>query len=195
LFDNLSLRSGQLLLVRGATSALGQAAVDIAIGCGAIVLASTRSQEKTAMLQAFGVRRVFIDRGQLSTSILEAYPDGIDCVLDVVGNAVLKDSLKMLKKGGRLCEVGFLGGGGPVDAFNPLVDLPSGVQLSFFASGLVFGNRNYPLSEIPMQEILNRLAEGFYRAKPAHLFRFHQLAEAHALMESNKANGKIVIVM
>lgn len=195
LFDNLALRGGQVLLVRGATSALGQAAVDIAMGCGAIILASTRSQKKTATLQSLGVHRVFIDTGQLSTSILEVYPEGIDCVLDIVGNTVLKDSLKMLKKGGRLCEVGFLGGGGPVDAFNPLVDLPSGVQLSFFASGLVLGNRDYPLSNIPMQEILNRVAEGVYRAKPARVFPFHLLGEAHSLMESNQANGKIVVVM
>jgi len=33
------------------------------------------------------------------------------------------------------------------------------------------------------------------QAKPAKVFRFDELPEAHRLMESNTANGKIVVVM
>jgi NADPH:quinone reductase len=38
--------------------------------------------------------------------------------MDIVGNTTLLDSLKTVKKGGYVCNAGFLGGGEPL-AFNP----------------------------------------------------------------------------
>jgi NADPH2:quinone reductase len=55
-----------------------------------------------------------------------------------------------------------------VAGFDPLSHLPSGVQLGFFASGA-------------------------YRAAPACTFAFDDIQEAHRLMESDCANGKIVV--
>jgi NADPH:quinone reductase len=195
LFDNLKLRKGQILLIRGAASALGQAAINIAANHGASVLATTRSERKMAHLKSLGANTVLMENAQLSSAIRGIHPQGIDGVLDIVGNSVLRDSLRALKKGGCLCLVGFLGGGDPVESFNPLLDLPSGVDLNFFASGLVLGNTDYPLSGIPMQSIIENVEKGVYKAEPAKVFPFEQLAEAHRLMESNEANGKIVVVM
>jgi NADPH:quinone reductase-like Zn-dependent oxidoreductase len=193
LFENLGLARGQTLLVRGATSALGQAALNIASGAGATVLASTRSDAKSALLYRLGARHVVIDDGRLAAPIRERYPRGIDCVLDVVGNSALRDSLQCLNRGGRLCQVGFLGGDAPIEAFNPLMDMPSGVALSFFACAFVLGTPDYPLAQIPMQRIVDHVANGRYRATPAAVFPFEQLAEAHRLLESSAANGKIVV--
>jgi len=41
---------------------------------------------------------------------------------------------------------------------------------------------------------IDRVADGTYQAKPARVFPFEQIADAHRLMESNGANGKIVVV-
>ena len=71
--------------------------------------------------------------------------------------------------------------------------MPSGVHLSFFASAFTFGSSEYPLSHIPFQTIVDRVEKGVYRAKPAKIFAFDQIQEAHRLMESNQANGKIVV--
>ena len=38
-------------------------------------------------------------------------------------------------------------------------------------------------------------ASGAYAAKPAKVFRFEEIADAHRLMESNQANGKIVVTV
>jgi NADPH:quinone reductase len=59
----------------------------------------------------------------------------------------------------------------------------------------VFGSPEFPLSEIPLQSIVDRVAAGVYKAKPAKVFPFVEIAEAHRLMESNQANGKIVVVV
>jgi len=190
LFDNMALEPHHTVLIRGATSALGQAAVSIASEYGATVLATTRRRDRVSSLESLGASRVLIDDGALSGEI-----HGIDGVLDIVGNQVLRDSLRMLKKNGTLCEVGFMGGAAPVENFNPLLDMPSGVNLRFYATGLVLGDREFPLSDIPMQRIVEKVASGAYKTKPARVFPLEAIQEAHRLMESDEAGGKIVVTV
>jgi NADPH:quinone reductase len=195
LFDNMSLQPNHVVLIRGATSALGQAAVSIASDYGATVLATTRRTDRAKRLQCLGATQVLIDTGALAEGVRTAYPGGIDGVLDIVGNRVLRDSLRMLKKNGTLCEVGFLGGMEPVENFNPLLDMPSGVNLRFYATGLVLGNPDFPLDGIPMQRIVEKVASGAYKTKPARVFPFEAIQDAHRLMESDEAEGKIVVTV
>ena len=54
LHRNLDLRAGQTLVIRGATSALGQAALNIASQAGAQVTATTRNRERISKLEALG---------------------------------------------------------------------------------------------------------------------------------------------
>jgi NADPH:quinone reductase-like Zn-dependent oxidoreductase len=71
--------------------------------------------------------------------------------------------------------------------------MPSGTQLSVFASALVTGTPDFPLSEVPFQAIVDGAAAGTYRAKPAKVFRFEEIQQAHRLMEAGGASGKIVV--
>lgn len=193
LFSNLTLKPGHTVLIRGATSALGQAAVNIASQHGANVLGATRSEDKAHLLKSIGVSEVVIEVQELSRSVRERYPEGIDGVLDLLGNSTFQDSLRMVRKGGAVCIAGFLGGAEPVP-FDALTSLVPGVNLNFFAS-FMLGTANYPLSDIPMQKIVDNVSQGAYKAKPARVFRFAEIPDAHRLMESNQANGKIVVVM
>jgi NADPH:quinone reductase len=192
LFDNLRLRAGQVLFVRGGTSALGQAAINIARHEGVTVLTSTRSESRVARLSELGATRVLIENGKLSEAVREEYPDGIDGVLELLGDTTMLDSLRMVRKDGYVCMAGFLAGHTPV-AFEWVTSLPFGVHLNAFAS-FAFGTKEFPPSDIPMQLIVDRVADGTYQAKPAKVFPFEQIADAHRLMESNRANGKIVVV-
>jgi hypothetical protein len=91
-----------------------------------------------------------------------------------------------------VCQAGFLGGLGPVDQFLPVVDMPSGVQFSFFGS-FEIGTDNYPLSQIPFQEIVSKVEGGIYKAEPSRVFKFAQIPDAHRVMESGEAGGKLVV--
>jgi NADPH:quinone reductase-like Zn-dependent oxidoreductase len=71
--------------------------------------------------------------------------------------------------------------------------MPSGVHLSFFASAFTFGNADYSLTDVPLQQMIDRVADATYKAKPARVFRLDEIQDAHRLMESNAANGKIVV--
>lgn len=188
----LAVKAGMTVLIRGATSALGQAAVNIAAQIGARVIATTRNAKRSPMLEALGAKEVLLESTELTKRVRERHPQGIDAVLDIVGNTTVLDSLAMLRRGGEVCLVGFLGGGGPL-SLEPVFQMPSGVRLSVFASAIVTGNAEFPLSEIPFQDIVDRVASGAYRAKPAKVFRFEDIQAAHRLMESNEASGKIVV--
>jgi hypothetical protein len=59
----------------------------------------------------------------------------------------------------------------------------------------VFGSPAFPLSDIPFQTIFDRVGDGSYLAKPARTFRFEEIQDAHRLIDSNQANGKIVVTL
>ncbi len=190
--QNLELASGQTILIRGATSALGRAAINIASGLGARIIATTRNKARLEMLEDLGTNPV-LDADDLSNHIRQRHDGGIDAVLDIIGNRSIIDSLAMVRFGGRVCLAGFLGGSDPISAFNPLTQMPSAVQFSFFASAFTFGTKDFPLAKIPFQSIINQIANGKYPAKPARIFDFNQIVDAHRIMEANTANGKLVV--
>ena len=191
LFRNLEIVRGQTLVIRGAASSFGRAALNMAVDAGVRVIATTRGPERVALLEQLGAERVETEEPELSKRIAEAKKP--DAVLDLVGNSTILDSLAMLRRGGRACLAGWLGGLAPIKDFNPLLQMSSGVYLTFFGS-FVFGTPEFPLSDVPLQEIAQQVAAGRLKAKPARVFGFEEIREAHRVMEANEAGGKMVIV-
>ena len=191
LFRNLGIAKGQIVVIRGATSSFGQAAVKLAVNAGLKVIATTRSRERFAMLEKLGVEHVEREGPDLSQRIAEAKK--LDAVLDLVGNSTILDSLAMLRRGGRACLAGWLGGLAPIADFNPLLQMASGVYLTFFGS-FVFGTPGFPLSDVPLQKIADDAAAGRLEAKPSRVFRFEEIRKAHRTLEANEAGGKMVVV-
>src|SRR5207249_3145156 len=183
---NLEITKDQTLVIRGATSSFGQAALKLAVNAGARIIATTRSQQRFAMVQKLGASRVELEGPDLSQRIAEAKQ--LDAVLDLVGNSTILDSLAMLRRGGRACLAGWLGGLAPIKDFNPLLQMPSGVYLTFFGS-FVFGTPGFPLSDVPLQEIAQQVAAGRLKAKPTRVFGFEEIHEAHRVMEAGEAGG------
>ena len=191
LFRNLEIEKGQLLVIRGATSSFGQAALKMAVNAGVRVIGTTRNRDRFSKLEKLGAERCEIERRDLSKHIAEAKK--IDAVLDLVGNSVVLDSLAMLRRGGRSCLAGWLGGLDPIPDFNPLLQMASGVYLTFFGS-FVFGTPGFPLSDVPLQQIAADAVAGRLDVKPARIFGFDEVREAHRAMEANQAGGKMVVV-
>jgi Zinc-binding dehydrogenase/Domain of unknown function (DUF1998) len=191
-FRNLEIVKGQSLLIRGATSSFGQAALKMAINAGVRVIATTRNKDRFAMLEKLGAERCELEGPELSRRLPET--KNLDAVLDLVGNSTIIDSLNMLRRGGRACLAGWLGGLAPIADFNPLLQMASGVYLTFFGS-FVFGTPGFPLSDVPLQEIAQQVASGLLKAKPSRIFGFEEIREAHRVMEANEAGGKMVVVL
>jgi NADPH:quinone reductase-like Zn-dependent oxidoreductase len=192
LFRNLELEAGQTILIRGATSSFGQAAVKLAVAAGARVVATTRSPERFDALTDMGAARADLEGPDLAARLPEA--KSVDAVLDLVGNSTILDSLKLLRRGGRACLAGWLGGLAPIADFNPLAQMASGVHLTFFAS-FAFGTPGFPLSDVPLGDIAEQVLQGRLDAQPDRVWSFDQIREAHQVMESGHANGKMVVVL
>ena len=189
---NLDIRAGQRVLVRGATSAVGQAAVQLAAAEGCTVVATSRSDRRADVLRQLGAHEVLIDDGSLAEQ-LRALGGPVERVVDLIGNSALRDSLACLERDGRVCQVGFLGGLGPVRDFVPLLDLPTGVQLSLYASALVLGSTAYPLAEVPLDAIFEQVVAGKLHGEPARVFSIDEIVEAHRVLEAGTAGGKMVV--
>jgi NADPH2:quinone reductase len=191
LFRNLEISPRQTLVIRGATSAFGQAAVRLAVNAGVRVIGTSRNPGRFASLERLGAERAELEGPDLSRRIAESKE--IDAVLDLVGNSTILDSLAMLRRGGRACLAGWLGGLDPIADFNPLLQMASGVYLTFFGS-FVFGTPGFPLSDVPLQAIAEQVAAGRLQAKPSRVFGFDEIREAHRVMEAGEADGKMVVV-
>jgi NADPH:quinone reductase len=59
----------------------------------------------------------------------------------------------------------------------------------------VFGEPGFPLSDVPLQEIAQKVAAGRLKAKPSRVFTFEEIHEAHRVMEANEAGGKTVVIL
>src|SRR6266446_5018431 len=81
LLRNLEIKKGQTLVIRGATSALGRAALNIAHDVGTTIIATTRKKERFDVLKELGAQRCEIETPDLSKNL----PDSkkIDAVLDL----------------------------------------------------------------------------------------------------------------
>jgi NADPH:quinone reductase-like Zn-dependent oxidoreductase len=194
LFGVLGVQRGQSLLIRGATSSLGQAALHLAVSAGAVVTATSRRPSRMQQLKDMGAHAAEIEGPALMASH-DSHPGlKFDAVLNLVGNSVLLESLGAVRRGGRLCQAGWLGGLAPIEGFNPMVQMASGVHFSLFHSK-VLGTSEFPLSEVPLQSIVQQIEQGAWDAKPTHVFAFEDIQKGHEMMDSGEANGKLVVCL
>ncbi|WP_094606015.1 L-threonine 3-dehydrogenase [Sporomusa silvacetica DSM 10669] len=187
LFECLQLTASDKILIRGGTSVLGLVAIQLAKSIGCSVLATTRNAGKLELLRQQGADCALLDDETLASQMHVIYPNGVSKVLELVGPATLKQSMNFLSYHGVVCATGMLGRQGTIENFDPIKDIPNGVYLSSFFS-------NYPTQEY-MNKIFAHIRQ--YDLKPpiAKFFSLDDIAEAHLLMESNIANGKIVVAI
>jgi len=191
LVEAMDLEVGQTLLIRGATSSVGMAAVSLAKGMGVHVLATTRDLAKADVLRQNGVDDVVIDTGRIAEDVKRRVPGGVDALLELIGPVTLLDSLRTVRRRGIVCHTGLLGNVWIMEHFEPLEDIPSTVKLTTYGSSTTSAER----STAALQEIVDGVAAGRYRANIEKRFRFDEIVAAHRFMEENRGSGKLVVVV
>ncbi|ULU24353.1 zinc-binding dehydrogenase [Dyella terrae] len=189
---SLAIQAGQTLLVRGATSSLGLAAVAYAKARGLTVIATTRLQENAGLLYEVGADEVIVDSGEIAAAVRHAVPAGVDAALEVVGASTLRDTIRTLRPFGAVNVVGLLGGSLALEQFHLMQDLPDATKLSAFSSSML-GTPAMPLSESPLSWVAKETAAGRMASLLARTFDFDDVRHAHSLIESNRALGKLVV--
>lgn len=185
--ESLRLRAGESLLIRGGTSSLGIAALTIAKGLGATVATTTRIPQRGEKLYEWGADMVMLDDGTLSTQVRDAFPDGIDAVLELIGPKTLAESLAFAAQGGRVCDTGILGEIDTLDGFDPIKDIPNGVYLTGFYS-------NYP-TQADVDAIFAFITKNDVHPVVGAVFPLSEAGLAHQAIEDNETLGKTVLVM
>jgi len=99
-FEAGGLKSGETLLVHGATSGIGVTAIQMARAAGARVIATSRGGAKAEAARALGADLSLDATAQDLASEIAAY-GGADVVLDMVGQAYAAVNFEALKPGGR----------------------------------------------------------------------------------------------
>jgi NADPH:quinone reductase len=107
-----AITSEHVVVVTGAGGGVGIAAVQLARGLGATVVALSRSPDKHGPLRELGARHVFSpDSPGVKKQVFEAIArNGADVVVDTVGGPLLTLAFHLLGLHGRVSALGVLGG-------------------------------------------------------------------------------------
>jgi len=179
---SLGLAEGDVLLVHGGSGSVGQAAVQFAVAWGATVIA-TASPARHDQLRELGATPVAYGDGLLER-VREAAPDGVTVVLDCAGTDEAIDvSLELVADRDRIATI------------------VRGPDAASFGIRAFSGGSPTPLSE---QELAWRaealgatvelLAAGDFVIELGPELPLAEAAQAHELMESGTASGKIVLI-
>jgi NADPH:quinone reductase-like Zn-dependent oxidoreductase len=188
LFKSLRLEKGERLLIRGGTTSVGMAAAAIAKNRGAHVAATTRRPDRGSLLRSSGADQVFVDTGSIAMEVRKVWPDGMDKVLELVGTTTLADSLRCAGEHGIVCMTGMVGNKWSIDNFSPMDVIPTAVNLTTYDGG------PDDFMATPLEELTEQIAAGTLNVNVGRVFRLDEIVEAHRLMESNQAGGKIVVL-
>ncbi|KAF2673420.1 Zn-dependent oxidoreductase [Microthyrium microscopicum] len=188
LFTALDLKKGEHLLIRGGTTSVGLTAANIAHKLGARVSATTRREAQSDLLKANGVDTVFVDNGSIADDVKAATSGGVDKVLELIGVTTLEDSLKCAKQGGTVCMTGIVGNKWTMDGVNPMELIPHAVKLTAYSGGIT------DFQKTPLTQLLKDIESGDIKVPIGKVFRIDEIVQAHELMDSNKAGGKLVVL-
>jgi NADPH:quinone reductase-like Zn-dependent oxidoreductase len=175
LTEHADLRPGQRVLIHAAAGGVGHVAVQIAKARGAYVI-GTASAGKHEFLRGIGADETIDYR---ETDFTEAVKDA-DVVLDTIGGDNALRSLRVLRPGGVLVSI--LPGGSD-DLYEDAGRL--GVRALRM---LVDADRS------GMEAIAELVGAGKLRATIAGTFPLAEAAEAHALGDTGRTTGKLVLL-
>ncbi|MEU0171450.1 NADP-dependent oxidoreductase [Streptomyces iakyrus] len=175
LTEHADLRPGQRVLIHAAAGGVGHVAVQIAKARGAYVI-GTASAGKHEFLRGIGVDETIDYR---ETDFTEAVKDA-DVVLDTIGGDNALRSLRVLRPGGVLVSILPVG---PDDLYEEAERL--GVRALRM---LVDADRS------GMEAIADLVGAGKLRATIAGTFPLADAAEAHALGDTGRTTGKLVLL-
>ncbi|MFL6194135.1 MAG: NAD(P)H-quinone oxidoreductase [Thermoanaerobaculia bacterium] len=186
------LRSGETVLITGATGGMGSFAAQLARELGARVLAAGRSRERLEMLRGLGIEEVCIEGPNLAAQVREATGGrGADLAIDFTGGAEINGHLAALAWRGRLVLVGLLAG----PRAEVRLELILSRNLRVIGSTLRARSREEKarLTADFAAFALPRLREGRLRPVVDRVIPLEQAGEAYKALERGGAFGKIVL--
>jgi NADPH:quinone reductase-like Zn-dependent oxidoreductase len=171
MIDKAGVRAGQRVLVHAGSGGVGSLAIQLVKAVGATVVATTSGRNRV-LVESLGADQV-VD--YTSTDVATAV-EPVDAVFDTLGGAVQEASWGLLKPGGILVSI---------------VSPPDEARAAALGvrAGYVFIGPNAPV----LEQLAAMVDGGRLRPVVGAEFGLERIVEAHALSESGRAVGKIVL--
>ena len=186
------LQPGERVLIHSASGGVGLAAVQIANARGAEIFATAGTPEKRAYLESLGIAHVFPSRSLEFVEGIRSRTSGlgVDVVLNALTGEALRQSARLLTRGGRFVELGVR------ELLTPeqwsRLELAPDVSYHPIELSHMLHEQPEAYSRL-LQDVLQRVAAGALRPLPAHIFAISHAAEAFELMIHARHIGKVVL--
>lgn len=180
---NLRIQSGNKVLVRGGTSGVGTAFVNLvkAKDPQIHIAGTTRSYDKKQLLIQSGYDEVILDQdGKLQST------EEFDRVLELIGSATIQDTFQHVHEGGIVCSTGQLGNQWYLEHFDPIMDIAANGYLTSFYSGNV--------NQQKIDDLLRYVEQYDVQVKPEKIYSLSEVPEAHRYLASHNSLGKVIVL-
>lgn len=178
-----AVRPGETVLIHGVGGGVAWAAMEIALLCGARVVATTSGEQKAARAREAGAELVVDYRAEDVAQAIRRHTAkrGVDVVVDVIGEATWMTSVRSAVKGGRIVTCGATSGPSPKED----IRLIFWKQLSILGSTMA--------NDREFRALYAAVAAGKLKPRVDRVIPLPQAAEAYRIMEAGQLHGKIVL--
>jgi len=183
LLARAELQPGEDVLILGAGSGVGTAAIQIAKFFGARVLATAGSDEKLQKAKELGADHLINHKTQRIREEVRRITSkrGVDVVFEHVGTATWDDSLASLAPSGRLVTCGATTG------YDAKIDLRFLFSRQLSLLGSYMGTKS------ELHSVMRLVATGRLKPIVDRIFPLAEAAAAHMYLESSFQFGKVVL--
>ncbi|HUJ29926.1 MAG TPA: zinc-binding dehydrogenase [Candidatus Acidoferrum sp.] len=183
LITRAQLKPGEDVLVLGAGSGVGSAAIQIAKVAGARVIATAGSEAKLAKAKELGAQNVIDHSKQDIAAEVKRLTNrrGVDVVFEHVGQATWEQSLRSLATGGRLVTCGATTG------YDGKIDIRFLFTRQFSILGSFMGGKAELLAALKLFD------RGLLKPVIDTVMPLERAREAHERLERREQFGKIVL--
>ena len=190
-FEHGSLKSGEILMVHGATSGIGTTAIQMAKAAGAKVIATSRGAGKAAEALKLGAD-VSVDVTTQDFTAIAKAQGGVDVILDMVGGDYFAKGLDSIRTGGRIVYIATQAGG---EVALPIFKL-------MLKRALVTGSTLRPrdadekarLAAAIEAQVWPWIAAGKLTPQIDKTFPLTEAAAAHGYLEGGSHVGKVMLI-
>ena len=193
LYDRARLQPDETLLVHGGASGIGTTAIQLAKALGSRVFATVGGPEKIqACLELGAERAIDYRRDDFVRAIKELTGNrGVDVILDMVGGDYVQRNLSALAVEGRLVYIAFLRGA------KMELNLAPVMMKRLTITGSTLRARPVADKALIAQKLQTTVwplvSRGAIKPVIHQIFPLAEAAAAHALMESNRHIGKLLL--
>jgi len=194
-FERGRLQPGETLLVHGGSSGIGTTAIQLGRAFGATVFTTAGSAEKCAACTALGAAIAINYHQHDWVAALKAATGGrgVDVILDMVGGDYVGKNLDLLAVEGRLVQIAFL------KASKTEIDLMQVMRRRLTITGSTLRPRSVAekgaIARALESHVWPKLVSREVAPVVHATFPLADAAAAHALMESSRHIGKIVLTV